>query len=113
MTFTLRELGANIKRIRKSRSSRIRPDRPLLQKELAERSGVPAPSLSNIENGKYQNPTWNVLMKIAQGLECEITEFFLPDHSDISPSRIAFEEVIEMIVKEKLEKLLEQEGKTG
>ncbi|MFQ5720962.1 MAG: helix-turn-helix domain-containing protein, partial [Candidatus Aminicenantales bacterium] len=66
--------------MRKSRPSKLKPDRPMLQRELANEAHIPASSLCNIENGKYKNPTWLMLSKIAKGLNCDISEFFVTNN---------------------------------
>jgi transcriptional regulator with XRE-family HTH domain len=106
MAFDLLDLGKNIRKLRLSKLSRIKSGRPLLQYELAEIAGIPASSLCNIEKGKYTNPTWEMLSKIAFGLDCDISDFFNKDAPAVSPSRIALTEMIDIIVKERLEKLL-------
>lgn len=110
MAFTLNDLGVRIKRIREKRESRIKPGKPMLQYELAEAAGIPASSLSNIEKGKYRNPTWNILTKIARGLDCDIADFFFRDEKNLSASEIAFKEMIDLIVREKLRDLLKEQG---
>ncbi|MBD3414118.1 MAG: helix-turn-helix domain-containing protein [Candidatus Aminicenantes bacterium] len=109
MAFTLQDLGENIRDLRKSRISKLKPDKPMMQKELAERSGIPASSLCNIENGKYKNPTWEILNKIALGLDCDVSDFFISIQAEVSPSRIALNEMIEMIIKERLDSILKDE----
>lgn len=111
MPFTLVDLGHNIRRLREGQISLIKPGKPMLQYELAQKAGVPASSLSNIEKGKYRNPTWHILSKIASALECEISHFFVSDERPISPSQIALTEMIEMIVREKLENILREPRK--
>jgi transcriptional regulator with XRE-family HTH domain len=111
MPFTQLDLGRNIKRLREARVSLIKPGKPMLQYELAEKAGIPASSLSNIEKGKYRNPTWNILFKIASALECDISLFFVSDERIVSPSQIALTEMIEMIVREKLGNILKEPRK--
>ena len=82
-----------------------------LQKELADMAGIPASSLCNIERGKYSNPTWEILTKIARGLDCEISEFFASNNSKISPSQIALTEMIEMIIRERVGTILSEQNK--
>jgi transcriptional regulator with XRE-family HTH domain len=108
MPFTLKDLGLNIRKIRESRESKVRPGKPLLQYELARLANIPASSLSNIEKGKYRNPTWNILSKIAKGLESEVSDFFQCERTKISPAEFAFREMIDLIVREKLEDLLKK-----
>ena len=103
MPFDLRDLGNNIKELRKSRPSRRRPGKPMMQFELAERAGIPSSSLCNIENGRYPNPTWEILSKIARALECDLPDLFTGSRESLSPSGIALEEMIESIIRKKLE----------
>ena len=105
MAFSLKDLGGNIRNIRKSRPSRRKPGRPLLQKELADAAGIPASCLCNIEKGKYRNPTWEILNRIAGGLDCDISDFFQSTDSAASAMEIALSEVIDLIVKERLDAL--------
>ena len=110
MEFRLDDLGANIKRLRQAKLSRLKSNKSMLQKELAALAGIPASSLCNIERGKYSNPTWEILTKIARGLDCEISEFFASDNSKISPSQIALTEMIEMIIRERVETILSDQN---
>lgn len=106
MAFGLKDLGQNIKRMRMSRDSRIKPGRSMLQRELAGLAGIPASSLCNIENGKYRNPTWEILNKIARGLQCEISDLFVVPEAGVSPSQIALTEMIETLIRDRLESML-------
>jgi transcriptional regulator with XRE-family HTH domain len=108
MAFTLNDLGENIKNIRLTKKSLQKPGRSLLQKELAELAGIPASSLCNIENGRYKNPTWDMLTKIASGLNCDIADFFAKEKKEIPASQIALTEMIEMLIKEKLKDILKE-----
>ena len=109
MPFCLRDLGRNIKRLRLSRDSRIKPGKSMLQRELAELAGIPASSLCNI--GKYRNPTWEILGKIAQGLRCEIPDLFVSPEDEVSPSQIALTEMIETLIRDRLDALLAERQK--
>ena len=111
MPFCLRDLGRNIKRLRLSRDSRIKSGKSMLQRELAELAGIPASSLCNIENGKYRNPTWEILGKIAQGLRCEIPDLFVSPEDEVSPSQIALTEMIETLIRDRLDALLAERQK--
>ena len=111
MSFGLRDLGQNIKRLRLERDSRIKPGKPMLQRELAGLAGIPASSLCNIENGKYRNPTWEILSKIAQGMECEIPDLFLSPEDEVSPSQIAITEMIETLIRDRLKVMLSDRHK--
>jgi len=110
MPFNLRDLGNNIKKIRESRESQAKPGKPMHQYELAQVSNIPASILCNIEKGKYKNPTWAVLSKIAAGLRCEISDFFLNADKKVSPSHIAMNEMIETIIRERLEDILREKS---
>ncbi|HDJ24085.1 MAG TPA: XRE family transcriptional regulator [Candidatus Aminicenantes bacterium] len=111
MAFTLQDLGQNIRRIRLAKSSSFRSGRPMMQKELAELAGIPASSLCNIENGKYRNPTWEILSKIAQALGCDISEFFTTPQKEVHAAEIALREMIDLLVRERLESFLKEKSK--
>lgn len=111
MAFELKDLGENIKKIRLSQESRLKPGKPMLQYELAELSNIPASSLCNIEKGNYANPTWEILSKIAKGLKCDISDFFLHQDKSLSASQIALNEMIDMIIREKLAEIIEEQKK--
>ncbi|RLE02430.1 MAG: hypothetical protein DRJ11_07185 [Candidatus Aminicenantes bacterium] len=108
MAFTLQDLGQNIRKIRLSKNSNLRPGRPMMQKELASLAGIPASSLCNIENGKYRNPTWEILTKIARALDCDLPDFFVPQQKEVQAAEIALREMIELLVKERLDSLLKE-----
>ena len=44
------------------------------QLELAQKSGVPQPTISQIENGNRRYPTYENIKKIAKALEINIEE---------------------------------------
>jgi transcriptional regulator with XRE-family HTH domain len=111
MSFDLNDLGENIRKLRLSKSSQVKPDRKLLQYELAKKAEIPASSLCNIEKGKYKNPTWEMLSKIAFGLGCDVSDFFKKEVPLVSPSQIALTEMIDTIVKARLESLLKEKNK--
>jgi len=108
VAFTLKDLGTNIRSIRKSKKSILKEQKPMMQKELAEKAKIPAPSLCNIEKGKYKNPTWEILNKIAHALECDISDLFISDKTKNSPSHIALSEMIEIVIEERLESILKE-----
>src|SRR3954469_18875898 len=58
-------LAANLRRLRERRK--------LTQQDLAERSGVPRPTLAHLESGEA-NPTLSVLVRVAEGLGTSIEE---------------------------------------
>ena len=58
-------LAANLRRLRERRK--------LTQQDLAERSGVPRPTLAHLESGEA-NPTLSVLVRVAEALGTSIEE---------------------------------------
>jgi len=58
-------LAANLRRLRERRK--------LTQQELAERSGVPRPTLAHLESGDA-NPTLSVMVRVAEALGTSIEE---------------------------------------
>ncbi len=58
-------LAANLRRLRERRK--------LTQQELAERSGVPRPTLAHLESGEA-NPTLSVLVRVAEALGTSIED---------------------------------------
>lgn len=76
--------GDYIKQIRTSKNISLR--------ELSKRSGVSHPYLSQLENGKTNNPSIEVLTKIAKGLnvplyELQIKAGQIPGYRPYSPIR--------------------------
>jgi transcriptional regulator with XRE-family HTH domain len=69
-------IGENLKRIRK--------DRGLSQPGLAERSGVPQPTISNIENDRRE-PHASTLRKLADAMGVELVAFFEEDARPLVP----------------------------
>lgn len=57
------------------RIKRVRMDRKITQKELADLVDADAGYISRIENNK-QTPSVQTLERMAKGLECDISEFF-------------------------------------
>jgi transcriptional regulator with XRE-family HTH domain len=72
MDQTSSNLAANVRRVREARD--------LTQRQLAELSGVPRPTLANIETGG-SNPTLNVLVKVAGALGTSIEQLIGPPRS--------------------------------
>lgn len=60
------------------RLNQIRKEKKISQERLAELSELNRPYISAIEQGK-RNVSLEVIEKLAQALEIEITEFFKPD----------------------------------
>src|SRR5947209_9133848 len=73
-------LGARVKALRESSSLSLR--------ELAERSGVSAPMLSQVERGET-SPTLAVAARIAAGLELRLSQLLrLDEHRAVSVVRV-------------------------
>jgi XRE family transcriptional regulator, regulator of sulfur utilization len=66
-------IGARVKALRESSSLSLR--------DLAERSGVSAPMLSQVERGET-SPTLSVAARIAAGLELRLSQFLRLDEGD-------------------------------
>jgi transcriptional regulator with XRE-family HTH domain len=56
---------------------RIRRDRDMTQEQLAERCGISADYVSNMERGN-KNPSFEMIAKLAEVLEVEVSELFVP-----------------------------------
>ncbi len=69
----LKKLGANIAKIRKSKG--------LTQLDLCVKIEMEDSYLSSIENGR-QNPSALTLLKIAEGIGCEVQDFFEFDEKE-------------------------------
>lgn len=63
----LKKLGNNVAKIRKNKG--------MTQLDLCVKIEMEDSYLSSIENGR-QNPSALTLLKIAEGIECEVQEFF-------------------------------------
>lgn len=57
---------------------KLRDGRGWSQKELAERSGVPQKTISNIEQGVSDNPAWKTMTALAEALGVDCTVFHQP-----------------------------------
>ncbi|WP_307836812.1 helix-turn-helix transcriptional regulator [Priestia megaterium] len=53
------------------------------QTYLAQLSGVPQPTISQIENGTRQYPTFENMKKIAEALDLRLEDIFLTNHKDM------------------------------
>jgi transcriptional regulator with XRE-family HTH domain len=51
---------------------------------LAQLSGVSQPTISQIENGTRQYPTFENMKKIAEALDLRLEDIFLPGHKDMN-----------------------------
>ncbi len=74
MDQTSTNLATNVRRVRESRD--------LTQRQLAELSGVPRPTLANIETGG-SNPTLSVLVKVAGALGTSIEQLIGPPRAAV------------------------------
>ena len=54
----------------------IRRAKELTQERLAEMSGVDQSTISNLENGNIENPTWETVGRLATALDVEPAEVF-------------------------------------
>lgn len=71
---------------------KIREEKGFSTRELARRSGVSQPYLSQLENGKTNNPSIEVLKKLAKGLDVPLYEIQIktdqiPGYRPYSPIR--------------------------
>jgi len=80
-------LGARIREIRKRRK--------LSQEMLAERAGISAQYVSNIERGK-ENPTLDLLLRLADALKVSLGEMcdFETEEMDIKKIRSSIREIL-------------------
>ncbi len=69
---------------------------------------MPTSCISNIENGKYRNPSWNMLNRIAKALNCDITEFFCKNEKSIEHASMLLE-VIDKIIKERTIEIINEQ----
>lgn len=56
---------------------RIREEKGMTQEQLAEKANVNRSLLNQLETGKLKNTSINTLQKIADTLNCKITELFI------------------------------------
>jgi transcriptional regulator with XRE-family HTH domain len=59
----------------------------LSQSDLARRSGVSRPTLSKLEGGE-QEPTWEMVSRLAGALSVKVTVFETDDARTLSPTRL-------------------------
>ncbi|MBC5723603.1 MULTISPECIES: helix-turn-helix domain-containing protein [Eubacteriales] len=57
---------------------RIRKEKGISQEELAEKSGVSRPTISNLENNPDAVTTTDTLQKIALALDVKVSDFLSP-----------------------------------
>ena len=68
------------------RLKRIRTDSGLTLQQVSARTQVARSTLSKIENGQL-SPTYDILQKIARGMEIDIVELFGANKADTPPAR--------------------------
>ena len=56
---------------------RVREEKGMTQEQLAEKANVNRSLLNQLETGKLKNTSINTLQKIAETLNCKITELFI------------------------------------
>lgn len=56
---------------------RVRKEKGMTQEQLAEKANVSRSLLNQLEAGKLKNTSINTLQKIADTLNCKITELFI------------------------------------
>ena len=56
---------------------RLREEKGMTQKQLAEKANVNRSLLNQLETGKLKNTSINTLQKIADTLSCKIIELFI------------------------------------
>nr|DAD92892.1 MAG TPA: helix-turn-helix XRE-family like protein [Siphoviridae sp. ctxzZ3] len=56
---------------------RVREEKGMTQEQLAEKAYVNRSLLNQLETGKLKNTSINTLQKIADTLNCKITELFI------------------------------------
>ena len=56
---------------------RVREEKGMTQEQLAEKANVNRSLLNQLETGKLKNTSINTLQKIADTLNCKITDFFI------------------------------------
>ncbi len=72
-------IGVRLKRLRKGRK--------LSQEALAEKVGISSKYVSSIERGK-ENPTLDVMIKLAHALRVEMEEIFAISHDESNPKKL-------------------------
>ena len=83
-----RSLGQMIRRLRR--------EKRLTQEVLAELASVNAKHLGEVEQGKA-NPTVGILLKLASGLELEMSELFLGSESTGRDDALIYGEIMALV----------------
>jgi len=79
------------------RLKRLRQRRKLSQEALAEKVGISSKYVSSIERGK-ENPTLDIMIKLAHTLGVEMEELFAISHEESNPKKLR--ELINRLLKE-------------
>lgn len=68
------------------RLRRLRRDRELTQEQLAKASGVNQTTISDLENGRTTNPSWETIARIAKALHVDPHDVFPIDGHEANPT---------------------------
>ncbi len=79
------------------RLKRLRQGKKFSQEALAEKVGISPKYVSSIERGK-ENPTLEVMIKLAHALGVEMEEIFAISHEESSPKKLR--ESVNRLLKE-------------
>lgn len=86
-------LGDNIRYLREKMGISI--------KDLSELTGITSAYLSMIENNKRKNPSTEMLKKIANELNVDINQLFIPDESTIEETNV-IDDIKELVAENNL-----------
>jgi transcriptional regulator with XRE-family HTH domain len=64
----------------------LREEKDWAQQELADKTGISRPTISQIENGMVHSPSADNLIKIANALEVDVNELFVAAGYQVSAS---------------------------
>ncbi len=87
----------NTKELIGVRLKRLRQGRKLSQEALAEKVGISPKYVSSIERGK-ENPTLDIMIKLAHTLGVEMEELFTVTHEESNPKKLR--ESVNQLLKE-------------
>ena len=74
--------------------NKIKKDRGLTSKQLAEKSQVPVGTLNKILNGQTKNPAYETIFAIANALDCSVDIFCNDIKQTNTSSELSNEEII-------------------
>ena len=69
------------------RIKHLRQERGLSQEALSEKVGISSKYISSIERGK-ENPTLDIIIKLASALQVEIEDVFKISHEESNPKKL-------------------------